>query len=215
MFTGLIQRIGKLDGLQRTGQGMRLAVVVEPPLADVESGESIAVDGVCLTVTEPGDSRFVADISPETLRRTTLGAKRPGDPVNIERALRLSDRLGGHLVSGHVDDTGRVVEVRQMGSFAEVWFEADRALGRYIVEKGSICVDGVSLTVAECREATFSVALIPATVQSTTLSTLRPGRQVNLEIDMLARYVEKLLGHGSGGNDDKMMSLLRDGGFVR
>lgn len=215
MFTGLIQRIGKLDGLHRSGQGMCLAVRVEPPLVDVESGESIAVDGVCLTVTEPGNSRFVADISPETLSRTTLGTKRPGDPVNIERALRLSDRLGGHLVSGHVDDTGRVVEVRQMGGFTEVWFEADRTLGRYIVEKGSICVDGVSLTVAECREATFSVALVPATIQSTTLSTLRPGRQVNLEIDMLARYVEKLLGSGPGNNDEKLMSLLRDGGFTR
>jgi riboflavin synthase len=159
----------------------------------VALGESIAVDGACLTVTARRGRRFAVDLSPETVRRTTLGQAPVGARVNLERALRLADRLGGHLVLGHVDGVGRLERITLDGDWRLYRFSAPRALGRYLVEKGSIAVDGVSLTVFACRGSAFSVALIPHTLAATTLGAKRPGAAVNLEADVLMKHVERLL----------------------
>jgi len=216
MFTGLVQRIGALVGRAAAGPGTHLTIDVSPPFENLEAGESIAVDGACLTAVDPDGARLVVDVSPETLRRTTLGDKRPGDPLNLERALRLSDRLGGHLVTGHVDDVGRISRVKEQGPFVEYDFTVPPALLRYLVEKGSVTVDGVSLTVASCNAEGFSVALIPATLKQTTLARRRAGDQVNVETDLLGKYVEKLLaGRGTPAPDQRLIELLTQSGFMK
>jgi len=218
MFTGLIQRIGTLASTSQTGEGARLTIQVAAPFEALRFGESIAVDGVCLTVVDPSPTRFTVDVSPETLRKTTLGDRHPGARLNLERALRLTDRLGGHIVTGHVDRPGRVVQLRKLGQFLEIWFEVSPADSRYLVEKGSVAVDGVSLTVAECRHHRFSVSVIPTTLTETTLADRRLGETVNIETDILAKYVEKLLGGGGDDNadtDERLRSLLHEGGFLK
>jgi riboflavin synthase len=214
MFTGLVQRIGSLVSRTAAGSGMRLVIDVSPPFESMDVGESIAVDGACLTATFPDPARLTLDVSPETLRRTTLGERRPGDKVNLERALRLSDRLGGHLVTGHIDDTGRLARKHQRGDFVELHFAVAPSLSRHIVEKGSVAVDGVSLTVATRSDSEFSVALIPTTLSATTLAGRRPGDRVNLETDILGKYVEQLL-TGKGARDQRLQSLLSDSGFFK
>ena len=216
MFTGLVQRIGALVARTAAGPGMHLTIAVSPPFENLEVGESISVDGACLTAVNPDGARLVVDVSPETLRRTTLGDRRPGDPLNLERALRLSDRLGGHLVTGHVDDVGRVARVEARGPFVELHFSAPATLSRYLVEKGSVTVDGISLTVASCTDEGFSVAVIPATLEKTTLARRRAGDRVNVETDLLGKYVEKLLaGRGAPVQDRRLTELLGQSGFLK
>ncbi|WP_206860025.1 riboflavin synthase [Lysobacter changpingensis] len=194
MFTGIIEGVGRLASLEHRGGDVRLTVDVGTLAFDaVRLGESIAVNGVCLTVIEYGARSFAADASNETLALTTLGALAVGDAVNLERAMRPTDRLGGHLVSGHVDGLGRVERI-EPDARAQRWrFSAPAPLLRYIAKKGSICVDGVSLTVNEVDDAGFEVALIPHTVAHTRFAHTQVGDAVNLEIDLVARYVERLL----------------------
>ena len=193
MFTGIIQAVGQVAALEPRGGDVRLRIAAPGwPLDDVAEGDSIAVAGVCLTALDLAADGFAADVSIETLNLTTLGRLAPGDGVNLEKALRLSDRLGGHLVSGHVDGVGRVVEIAADARSQRWTFEAPAALARYIAVKGSICIDGVSLTVNAVDGARFGVNLIPHTQAVTTFGTRRPGDAVNLEVDLLARYIERL-----------------------
>ena len=181
MFTGIVREVGRVASFD----GHRL--VVDAQATTAVEGDSVAVDGVCLTAVD--GSRLAFDVVDETLARTTLGLLKPGDPVNLEPALRAGDLLGGHIVQGHVDGLGRIRSVGQ-----PVWIEAPPDLLRYCVEKGSITVDGVSLTVAAIDDTGFAVALVPHTLEVTTLGELEPGDPVNLEVDVLAKYVEKLVG---------------------
>ncbi|HET6914213.1 MAG TPA: riboflavin synthase [Rhodanobacteraceae bacterium] len=194
MFTGIIQCTGTLARSEPRGGDLRL-VIAAPALdfSDVAIGDSISVSGVCLTVVELGGHTFAVDVSNETLALTTLGALRGDDAVNLEKALRPSDRLGGHLVSGHVDGVGRIVSFEPDARSQRWLIEAPAELARYIAAKGSICVDGVSLTVNTVESACFSVNLIPHTVEVTTFAQRKPGDRVNLEVDMMARYLERLL----------------------
>lgn len=195
MFTGIIEGVGRLAATEARSGDVRLTIAVGSlPFDQVQLGESIAVNGVCLTVVEFDAASFQVDASTETLSLTTLGQLRVEAPVNLERAMRPTDRLGGHLVSGHVDGLGRVLSV-QDDARAQRWrFAAPAALLRYIAKKGSICVDGVSLTVNEVDGEGFEVALIPHTVSHTAFAETGVGDAVNLEIDLVARYVERLLG---------------------
>ncbi|MBB3345475.1 riboflavin synthase [Luteimonas sp. RC10] len=197
MFTGLIEGVGRLVSNEARGGDARLRIAVGTlPFADVTLGESIAVNGVCLTVVAHDDAHFEADASTETLALTTLGALAAGRPLNLERAMRPTDRLGGHLVSGHVDGIGRVASVHD-DARAQRWrFEAPAALLRYVAHKGSICVDGVSLTVNAVDADGFEVALVPHTVAHTAFGATAVGEAVNLEVDLVARYVERLLASG-------------------
>ncbi|MDQ3934270.1 MAG: riboflavin synthase [Actinomycetota bacterium] len=188
MFTGLVQATGTVAG---TGGG-RISVRLEPAPRLAE-GDSVAVNGVCLTATAVNGGGFDADVMPETLRRTSLGALAEGDAVNVELPLRAGDPLGGHMVQGHVDGTGTVESVTAEGLARVVRIACEPGLLRYVVEKGSIAVDGVSLTVAAVDDGGFSVSLIPETLERTTLGSAEPGRVVNLEVDVLAKYVEKLV----------------------
>jgi len=194
MFTGIIQCTGILARSEPRGGDLRLTFAA-PALdfSDVAIGDSISVSGVCLTAVELGEHTFAVDVSNETLALTTLGALRDGDAVNLEKALRLSDRLGGHLVSGHVDGIGQVVSIEADARSQRWTIEVPAELARYIAAKGSICVDGVSLTVNTVEGARLSVNLIPHTVEVTTFAQRRPGDKVNLEVDMMARYLERLL----------------------
>ena len=195
MFTGLIEAVGRLASREARGGDARLRIDAGTlPFGDVQPGESIAVNGVCLTVVTFDATGFDADASNETLGLTTLGALPPGRAVNLERAMRPTDRLGGHMVSGHVDGVGRVASVLE-DARAQRWrFEAPPSLLRYIAKKGSICVDGVSLTVNEVDATGFEVALVPHTVTHTAFAATAVGDAVNLEVDLVARYVERLLG---------------------
>jgi riboflavin synthase len=194
MFTGIIQAVGKIAAIEQKGSDARLRVDAgRLDMANVNTGDSIAVSGVCLTAVEHSASGFTADVSGETLARTTLGQRRTGDTVNLETALTLDTPLGGHLVSGHVDGVGTVVSREAEGRSVRFRFEAPDALARYIAEKGSICIDGVSLTVNAVNGAKFDVNIVPHTLAETTLDGLKPGLKVNLEVDLLARYLERLM----------------------
>jgi riboflavin synthase len=198
MFTGIIQAMGKIAAIEQKGGDARLRIDTgNLDMANVNIGDSIAVSGVCLTAVERSASGFTADVSGETLSRTTLGQRRPGDAVNLEKALTLNTPLGGHLVSGHVDGVGTVVSREAEGRSVRFRLQAPEALARYIAEKGSICVDGVSLTVNAVSGAKFDVNIVPHTLAQTTLDSFQPGSKVNLEVDLLARYLERLmLGEG-------------------
>ena len=193
MFTGIIQGLGTLFEKRPAGGGMIFGIEADFDLTDPEEGESIAVNGACLTARNIKGNRFYVDVSPESIRRTGLGTLQSGSRVNLERALRLSDRLGGHLVSGHVDTQGQVRERRNAGDFTLFTFSIDTSLTKYVVEKGSITINGVSLTVNSCERDQFSVSIIPHTLSVTTLGLLRQGDKVNLEVDIIGKYVEKLL----------------------
>ena len=211
MFTGLIEDVGAIASIERTGNGARISVTSRLPLEEVSAGDSIAVSGACLTVTSMSGGRFAADVSAETLARTTLGGKRPGDRVNLERAMTLNGRLGGHLVYGHVDGTGTVREVKTAGEGRLFHIRADANIMKYLVFKGSVAVDGVSLTASAVRPDGFEVALIPLTLEWTTFGALRPGDPVNIETDIIGKYVEKLMGRGGPGVS---LDLLRENGFA-
>ena len=191
MFTGLVAGLGNVQSVEQDGAGVRLRVAT-PLGADLEPGDSVAVNGVCLTAVEPTSEGFRADVMAETLRRSSLGPLGQGDSVNLELPLRASDRLGGHIVQGHVDGVGTVASVTDEGFARVVRIAASPDVLRYVVEKGSIAVDGVSLTVASVDDEGFTVSLIPETLERTTLGGATPGRVVNLEVDVLAKYVEKL-----------------------
>jgi riboflavin synthase len=191
MFTGLVEGTGKVRALEGGADGVRLHVAT-PLAAELDPGESIAVNGVCLTVVEADAEGFAADVMAETLRRSSLAPLTDGAEVNLELPLRAGDRMGGHVVQGHVDGTGTVAAVSDDGLARLLRVTVPAHLLRYVVEKGSIAVDGVSLTVAEVDDEGFAVWLIPETVQRTTLGSLAPGHRVNLEVDVLAKYVEKL-----------------------
>ena len=199
MFTGLIQTIGsiKSNAAQGTGKSFRLACRFDGELLQI--GESIAVDGVCITVEAFDKIGFSFAASAESLKRSTLGGKNVGDSVHLERALRLGDRLGGHLVQGHVDGVGIIQSLISRGEGAELTVEIPRELRRYVVEKGSIAIQGVSLTVAQNKAGMVPVVLIPETLRRTYLGRLKAGNRVNLEVDILAKYVESLLGREEGG----------------
>jgi len=193
MFTGLTERTGIVEAIQVRPGGATLRVGSEEEWADLRIGESIAVDGVCLTVVRKGPRHFEAEISPETLARTALGEKRSGSRVNLERALRVSDRLGGHLVQGHVDGVGTLIEILPEGDGRRIRVTPPPGTERYLVEKGSVALDGVSLTVAARSAVCFEVALIPHTLAVTTLGEWTVSRRVNVEVDLVAKYVERLL----------------------
>ena len=193
MFTGLVADLGSVAALDATSDGVHLTVA--SPLAEqLAEGDSVAVNGVCLTATDVAADRFGADVMHETLQRSTLGTIGAGSGVNLELALRAADRLGGHIVQGHVDGVGIVSDVREDGFARGVTIEAPADVLRYVVAKGSIAVDGVSLTIARIDGDGFDIALIPETLQRTSLGTAVPGTTVNLEVDVLAKYVEKLVG---------------------
>ncbi|NUT59364.1 MAG: riboflavin synthase [Agromyces sp.] len=192
MFTGLVADKGTVTAVDATADGVRLAV--ETSLApEIAEGDSVAVNGVCLTATAIAGGRFTADVMHETLRRSSLAEVAEGAPVNIELPLRATDRLGGHVVQGHVDGLGTIREIREDGFSRVVEVAAPAETLRYVVEKGSIAVDGISLTVASVTDDSFSVALIPETLERTNLGAASPGQPVNLEVDVLAKYVEKLV----------------------
>lgn len=199
MFTGIIETMGRVARLAPRGDGRLLTIETPAPLRKVALGESIAVSGACMTVVRAAGRRFTVEVSPESLRRTTLGRLAVGDAVNVERALRVGDRLGGHVVQGHVDGVGTLREIVPDGSWSLYRFQAPASVARYLVEKGSIAVDGVSLTVFARRGRSFAVALIPHTLETTTLGLLEPGDAVNVEADVLMKHVEALLPSRRGG----------------
>ena len=199
MFTGIVEELGEVVAVERLPDAARLRVRGPRVTADASHGDSIAVNGVCLTVTDSSDKTFTADVMAETLRRTGLGALSPGSPVNLERPVELGGRLGGHLVQGHADGTGEILSRTRGELWDVVRIATPPDLARYIVLKGSITVDGVSLTVSALGMAWFEVSLIPTTLEMTTLGRLEPGSQVNLEVDVIAKYVESLLASGPPG----------------
>lgn len=188
MFTGIVETVGRVSEISDA------RIRVESELEVLEAGESVAVNGVCLTVVEPDGGSFGADISEETARRTSLGSLKPGSPVNLERAMAAGGRFGGHIVQGHVDGVAEVAEVRRLEGSVEMWFSLPGDLERYLVPKGSVTVEGVSLTVAGLEPGRFAVALIPHTLAATTFGARLLGDPVNIEVDVLAKYVERLLG---------------------
>jgi len=198
VFSGLVAAVGEVARVSSRGGGALLEIACRMPGEPLDAGESVAVSGACLTVREPAPGGFVADLSPETLARTTLGRLRAGTRVNLERALRLGDRLGGHLVLGHVDAAVAVLAARDERAFRALRVELPRALAPEVAEKGSVALDGVSLTVAALGEGWLEAALVPATLAATTLAALRPGERVNLETDVLAKYVRRALGRTGG-----------------
>ena len=219
MFTGIIQAVGNIASLEQRGGDMRLGVNCgKLPMADVNPGDSIAVSGVCLTVIEKSAHGFHADVSGETLKRTVIGKLSVSDAVNLEKALTLETRLGGHLVSGHVDGFGTVTARREDSRSVQFSVQAPDELARYIATKGSICVDGVSLTVNAVDGAVFELNIVPHTLSETTLQNYQVGQQVNLEVDLVARYLERLLQgdaaaqSGSGGQITR--ELLASCGFA-
>ncbi len=206
MFTGLVEATGRLAVRESRGPGFRL--VVESELADLVLGESISVSGACLTVTQHAPGRFSADVSTETVQKTTLGRLAVGSRVNLERALRVGDRMGGHVVTGHVDAVGRVRERSASGEAVNLTVAVPRALSCYVAPKGSIALDGVSLTVNVVDQEGFQVMLIPHTLRATTLSELSPGSSMNVEVDLMARYVARHLEVGGASTDQRLQELL-------
>jgi riboflavin synthase len=193
LFTGLVADLGEIVGVERSDQGVRLRVASDLA-AQLGEGDSVSVNGVCLTATGVDGDCFSADVMNETLRLSSLAEVREGTPVNLELAMRLDDRLGGHMVQGHVDGVGRITAVVEDGFSRRVEVEAEPAVLRYLVYKGSITVDGVSLTIADIDDRSFTVSLIPETLERTNLGRAEPGMTVNLEVDVLAKYVERLMG---------------------
>ena len=218
MFTGIITAIGTVAALEPKGGDARLRIQSgKLPIDDVVLGDSIAVSGVCLTVVELPGNGFWADVSGETLARTTLGDVKPGAAVNLEKALTPTTRLGGHLVSGHVDGVGTILERRDDGRSVRFRIEAPDNLARYIAEKGSICVDGISLTVNAVAGAVFDLNIVPHTLQETTMSGFNTGRKVNIEVDIIARHLERLLlgDQAADGNGSISLEFLARHGFVK
>ncbi|NLT34668.1 MAG: riboflavin synthase [Gaiellales bacterium] len=215
MFTGLIEEVGAVVRLARVPEGAHLHVRAHAVLGGTRLGDSIAVNGACLTVVQVGEGSFAVDCMAETLAHTTLGTLRPGDPVNLERAMALGDRLGGHLVLGHVDAVGEVAAVQTRGIAWELRVKLPAELRGYVAPKGSVAVDGISLTVTDVSEADFGLGIIPHTLASTTLKGAAPGRRVNLEADVLARYVRQALSGLLAAGEDAGRKAGGEGGLTR
>lgn len=214
MFTGLIEDLGTLIELRRSGEAASVVIATALPMAELSLGESIAVNGVCLTVTSFGSGRFTADVSPETLEKSTLASLNRGARVNLERALRLSDRLGGHLVTGHVDGQAQIAERVRQGNAWRFVFQCDPTMARLLVAKGSVAVDGISLTVNETLDDRFSVMIIPHTLEQTTLAGRQVADRVNIETDLIGKYVARLLGAGAAAPRGVTLDLLAKSGFL-
>lgn len=217
MFTGIIEEIGEIENIQRGSQSAVLHICCHHVLQDAKVGDSIAVNGVCLTVTTRGEKSYTADVMTETLNRSSLGDLKRGSRVNLERAMPADGRFGGHIVAGHIDGTGTIQSISK--DEMAVWYkiQASPEILRYVVEKGSIAIDGISLTVAKVSEQDFSVSVIPHTRANTVLVDRGVGDRVNLETDIIGKYVEKLCRPGEGSNPTQnrvSMELLRENGFV-
>ena len=211
MFTGLIEGKGKIKEINRVRGDMVLTIAPSFDPYDCQVGDSISVNGVCLTITSLGEGRLKMDVSEETVSRSTMGLLRPGDEVNLERALRLTDRLGGHLVSGHVDGIGKILKKEQKQKSWLFRIGIDESLGRYIIEKGSVAVDGISLTINDCQDTYFEVNIIPQTAQETALSGKKTGDSVNIETDLIGKYVERFLFKDkSSGQNEKTSAINED-----
>ncbi|RJP93958.1 MAG: riboflavin synthase [Desulfobacteraceae bacterium] len=220
MFTGIIEGLGTITAVRPAGSGKRLAITADFPLNGTKIGDSIAVNGACLTAVTIADTRFEVDMSPETVEKTCFKQVKIGERANIERALRLSDRLDGHLVSGHIDGTGRITHKTRNANAILVGFSVPETLARYLIPKGSVAIDGISLTVNRCDQHSFEVSIIPHTAGLTTIGFKNIGDMVNLETDMIGKYVEKFLTGGKGNEPDKNsnksvdMEYLLKTGFI-
>jgi riboflavin synthase len=198
MFTGIIEGLGAITKIRSSGQGKRLTIEADYPLDHTKIGDSIAVSGACLTAVMIEGKSFEVDVSPETLSKTTFGKAKIGDRVNLERALRLSDRIDGHLVSGHIDGIGSVKNIKTLGNAIIITFEVPESLSRYMIRKGSVAVDGISLTINNCDHGSFEVSIIPHTAKLTSIGFKKIGDHVNIETDMIGKYVERFI-----RNDDE------------
>ncbi|WP_281773229.1 riboflavin synthase [Haemophilus parahaemolyticus] len=215
MFTGIIEEVGKIAQINKKGEFAVVTIQASKVLQDVHLGDSIAVNGVCLTVTSFTENQFTADVMSETLKRTSLGELKPSSPVNLERAMAANGRFGGHIVSGHIDGTGEVVEIKP--AYNSTWYRIKAApkLMRYIIEKGSITIDGISLTVVDTDETSFRVSIIPHTIAETNLGTKKIGSLVNLENDIVGKYIEQFLLKKEPENPPRQLTVdfLKNAGF--
>lgn len=219
MFTGLIEEIGSIKSIKKGGKAIRLDVSASKIMDDVKLGDSIATNGICLTVVSFDSNGFSADVMPETMSRTNFGLLGAGSRVNLERAVRVGDRLGGHMVSGHIDGLGEIVGKEQDDNAIWVSIAAPKNILKYVIEKGSIAIDGISLTVAYVDDKMFKVSIIPMTQEDTTLTSKKPGEKVNLECDMTAKYIEKFMFHRDEEKNQESksnisMDFLKENGFV-
>lgn len=218
MFTGIVEEIGTVKNIIKGSRSIKLAIAAQKVLENTNLGDSIAVNGVCLTVTALGKNGFTADVMPESMSKTNMGKLKPGDRVNLERALTLASRLGGHIVSGHIDGVGEIIDMEKDDNAVRVTLTASSKVMKYIVSEGSVALDGVSLTVAHLGESDFTVSLIPHTAQVTTLLDKKVGDKLNVENDVVGKYVERLLDF-SAKNETKekkpflSLSFLRENGF--
>lgn len=213
MFTGIVEEIGIVKGFTKKTHGADIVVGCQKVLKDTVEGDSISINGCCQTIAALGDSTFTANVSDETLKISTLGNFKAGDTVNLERALTPASRIGGHIVQGHVDCRGKFLRAERLSDFYNMTFEIPHTQSKYVVYKGSIAINGVSLTVADIRDNIFTIAVIPHTYQNTTLNTLKAGDLVNIETDILGRYVEKFL---SVNNNESRLNedFLKENGFI-
>ncbi|MEK7851957.1 MAG: riboflavin synthase [Deltaproteobacteria bacterium] len=212
MFTGIIEAVGSIRDVKGSEDGLSIHVSVPPSFDDIKIGDSIAVNGVCLTANFVSRGSFTADVSAETMRKTAFGRLRAGVKVNLERALRLSDRLGGHIVTGHIDGTARLKARRDEGESVKLTFSLGNGLLKYVINKGSIAIDGTSLTVNEVGDGFFTVNIIPHTAINTAILDKIPGDEVNIEVDIIGKYVERLLEKGKESKIDR--SFLSEHGFL-
>lgn len=214
MFTGIIEDKGKVIRLEHRGQEKKLTLELPINLTEVQLGDSININGVCLTIVEKRGQTIVLDLSSETLQKTVLGELKEGDQINFERALKLTDRLGGHIVTGHIDGIGVITEKRKEGDFLQLKIRIPKLVSRYVVQKGSIAIDGISLTVNECEDEEIKMTLIPYTLKKTTLIDKKVGDLVNVEADILGKYVEKMMSRGEGKSKSMDLSFLKEHGFI-
>ncbi|MFA8436259.1 MAG: riboflavin synthase [Marinifilaceae bacterium] len=218
MFTGLVEEIGTIRSIQQGAKSIKLTVSATKIMDDVKLGDSIATNGVCLTVTSFDSKGFSADVMPETMRRSNLGDQKTGSRVNLERALRVGDRLGGHMVSGHIDGVGQLVGFEEEDNAIWVSIAASKEILKYVIEKGSIAIDGISLTVAYVDDKIFKVSIIPLTQEDTTLTSKKVGEKINLECDLTAKYIEKFMFYREQEEEKQgsriSMDFLKENGFV-
>jgi riboflavin synthase len=215
MFTGIVEDTAKVSRIEHRGQEKSLILELSPHLTEVQLGDSININGVCLTVVQKNEQSIELDLSLETLQKTALRELQEGDQVNLERALRLTDRLGGHIVTGHVDGIGEIVEKREEGDFLQLRISIPESVSRYVVQKGSIAIDGISLTVNDFQEGEIRMTLIPYTIEKTTLRKKRVGDRVNLEGDIIGKYVEKFLDRGDRKRGQVDLAFLKEHGFIK